>query len=162
MGGIQVKKYNGSAWVDGAVKKYNGVPPYKETQNYVKNVMAVVNTWNLTKYDKQGEEKNNMSNSSLVVYTKLSPNHSGKRTHAIDRITPHCVVGQCTAETLGDIFASASRQASSNYGVDKDGRNYLAITFSTYDERHGNTDLLCIIPDNFDIAIVKCFQYLLR
>ena len=23
-----------------AVKKYNGVPPYKETQNYVKNVMA--------------------------------------------------------------------------------------------------------------------------
>ena len=24
MGGIQVKKYNGSAWVDGAVKKYNG------------------------------------------------------------------------------------------------------------------------------------------
>ena len=24
MGGIQIKKYNGSAWVDGAVKKYNG------------------------------------------------------------------------------------------------------------------------------------------
>ena len=36
------------------------------------------------------------TNSSLVVYTKLSPNHSGKRTHAIDRITPHCVVGQCS------------------------------------------------------------------
>lgn len=95
---------------------------YATSLDYVKNVMAVVNNWNLTKYDKQGEERNNMSNSSLVVYTKLSPNHSGKRTHAIDRITPHCVAGQCTAETLGDIFASASRQASSNYGVDKDGR----------------------------------------
>ena len=34
------------------------------------------------------------TNSPLVVYTKLSPNHSGQRTHSIDRITPHCVVGQ--------------------------------------------------------------------
>lgn len=41
-----------------------------------------------------------MSNSKLVSYTKLSPNHSGVRTHSIDRITPHCVVGQCSVETL--------------------------------------------------------------
>lgn len=41
------------------------------------------------------------TNSPMVVYTKLSPNHSGQRTHAIDRITPHCVVGQCSVETLG-------------------------------------------------------------
>ena len=33
------------------------------------------------------------TNSPLVAYTKLSPNHSGQRTHSIDRITPHCVVG---------------------------------------------------------------------
>ena len=33
-------------------------------------------------------------NSPLVSYTKLSPNHSGQRTRKIDRITPHCVVGQ--------------------------------------------------------------------
>ena len=62
------------------------------------------------------------TNSSLVVYTKLSPNHSGQRTHSIDRITPHCVVGQCSVETLGDIFYPSSRQASSNYGIGKDGR----------------------------------------
>ena len=62
------------------------------------------------------------TNSPLVVYTKLSPNHSGKRTHAIDRISPHCVVGQLTAESLGNVFASSSREASSNYGIDKDGR----------------------------------------
>lgn len=63
-----------------------------------------------------------MSNSPLVVYTKLSPNHSGKRTMAIDRITPHCVVGQCSVETLGNIFFPTSRQASSNYGIGVDGR----------------------------------------
>ncbi len=62
------------------------------------------------------------TNSPMVEYTKLSPNHSGQRTHGIDRITPHCIVGQATAEGLGDWFAKASTQASSNYGIDKDGR----------------------------------------
>lgn len=62
------------------------------------------------------------TNSPLVAYTKLSPNHSGTRNHSIDRITPHCVVGQCSAESLGALFADPVRQASSNYGIDKDGR----------------------------------------
>lgn len=64
----------------------------------------------------------NYSNSSLVSYTKLSPNHSGQRTHVIDRITPHCVVGQASVETLGSIFAKTAKQASSNYGIGADGR----------------------------------------
>lgn len=68
------------------------------------------------------KEDTTMSNSSLVSYTKLSPNHSGQRTMNIDRITPHCVVGQCSVETLGNIFAPESRQASSNYGIGVDGR----------------------------------------
>ena len=67
------------------------------------------------------------TNSKMVAYTKLSPNHSGQRTHSIDRITPHCVVGQCTAEGLGDWFAKASTQASSNYGIDKNGRVGLYV-----------------------------------
>ena len=67
------------------------------------------------------------TNSSMVVYTKLSPNHSGQRTHSIDRITPHCVVGQCTAEGLGDWFMNTGIQASSNYGIDKDGRVGLYV-----------------------------------
>ena len=62
------------------------------------------------------------TNSSLVSYTKLSPNHSGQRTHSIDRITPHCVVGQCSVETLGNIFLPTSKQASCNYGIGVDGR----------------------------------------
>ena len=62
------------------------------------------------------------TNSPMVAYTRLSPNHSGQRTHSIDRITPHCVVGQCTAEGLGEWFEKTSTQASSNYGIDKNGR----------------------------------------
>ena len=62
------------------------------------------------------------TNSPLVAYTKLSPNHSGQRTHSIDRITPHCVVGQYSVETLGDILVPSPRQVSSNYGIGEDGR----------------------------------------
>lgn len=61
------------------------------------------------------------TNSPLVNVTLLSPNHSGQRTHAIDTITIHCVVGQCTAKRIGEIFQPTSRQASSNYGVGLDG-----------------------------------------
>ena len=63
-----------------------------------------------------------MSNSPLVSYTRISPNKTAPRNHKIDTITIHCVVGQCTVETLGNIFAPTSRQASSNYGVGTDGR----------------------------------------
>lgn len=62
------------------------------------------------------------TNSSLVNYTKISPNKTLNRNHAIDTITIHCVVGQCSVETLGNIFYPSSRQASSNYGVGYDGK----------------------------------------
>ena len=63
-----------------------------------------------------------MSNSPLVSYTKISPNKTSPRNHKIDTVTIHCVVGQCSVETLGNIFAPASRQASANYGIGVDGR----------------------------------------
>lgn len=67
-----------------------------------------------------------MSNSGLICYTKLSPNHSGARTHSIDRITPHCVVGQLSCETICDCFPDG-RDASCNYGIGKDGRMSLIV-----------------------------------
>lgn len=67
-----------------------------------------------------------MSNSGLVVYTKLSPNHSGQRTHGIDRITPHCVVGQLSCEGICDCFPAGSG-ASCNYGIGTDGRISLCV-----------------------------------
>lgn len=63
-----------------------------------------------------------MSNSPLVNYTKISPNKSSPRNHKIDTVTIHCVAGQCSVETLGNVFAPTSRQASSNYGIGYDGR----------------------------------------
>ena len=66
------------------------------------------------------------TNSPLVDCVKMSPNHSGKRTHRIDRITPHCVVGQCSAERIGDCFP-AGREASCNYGIGYDGRVCLIV-----------------------------------
>lgn len=74
----------------------------------------------------------NMSNSPLVSYTKISPNkYSGReydhKKWEIDTITIHCVVGQVTVEALGDLFAKKSRKASSNYGIGKDGRIALYV-----------------------------------
>lgn len=40
-----------------------------------------------------------MSKGFLVCYTKISPNKNSPRNHAIDRITPRCVVGQLSAES---------------------------------------------------------------
>lgn len=68
-----------------------------------------------------------MSNSPLVSYTKLSPNHSGRRKHAIDTISIHCMAGDLTVESCGNLFASPSRKASSNYGIGSDGRIGLYV-----------------------------------
>lgn len=69
------------------------------------------------------------TNSPLVNYKKISPNKSAGRVHAthnpkgvIDKITIHHTAGKLSIETLGSVFAPATRQASSNYGVGDDGR----------------------------------------
>lgn len=100
---------------------------YATSINYVANVNNVINKWNLSKYDKEMEGVIKMSNSSLIDCTIKSPNHSGARTHKIDRISPHCVVGQLSAESIGGCFTSSSRQASCNYGIGKDGRVVLVV-----------------------------------
>lgn len=98
---------------------------YATSLDYVDNLMAVIKNWSLTDYDEK--EEKDMSNSPLVSYTKLSPNHSGQRTHSIDRITPHCVVGQLSAESICGCFTSTSRQASCNYGIGTDGKIALCV-----------------------------------
>ena len=99
---------------------------YATDIGYVKSVWAVVEKWDLTKYDNKQEVSMGYTNSSLVSYTKLSPNHSGQRTHAIDRITPHCVVGQLSCESICDCFPKGI-DASCNYGIGKDGRISLCV-----------------------------------
>ena len=63
-----------------------------------------------------------MSNSPLVNHTRISPNSTNPRRGKIKKITIHHVAGNLTVETIGNVFAPASRKASSNYGVDNRGR----------------------------------------
>ena len=63
-----------------------------------------------------------MSNSPLVIYTKLSPFNSGARNHEIDRITVHYADGNCSLEGFGSIFTEPNRNASCQYGIDEHGR----------------------------------------
>ena len=90
-----------------------GRPKFEETTTSTTSTASTSTT---------AKEETTMSNSSLVSYTKISPNKTSPRNHTIDTITIHCVVGQCSVETLGSIFAPTSRQASSNYGIGSDGR----------------------------------------
>lgn len=66
------------------------------------------------------------TNSLLIDCELRSPYNSGRRTRSIDRITPHCVVGQLSAEETGNCFLQAV-EASCNYGIGKDGRVCLVV-----------------------------------
>ena len=108
---------------------------YATSLDYVKNVYNVVQNWNLTKYDNFNSTSvtpaptpaTTSGQSSLVNFVKISPNNSGQRTHAIDRITPHCVVGQWDVSTFGNYFSNPQVKASCNYGIAKDGKVALVV-----------------------------------
>ena len=68
-----------------------------------------------------------MSNSKLVNYTRYSPNCNKPRKFPITKITIHHMAGKLSVEECGNVFASASRQASSNYGIDSRGHVGLYV-----------------------------------
>ena len=104
---------------------------YATSINYVPNLLAVINKYNLTKYDPKENNKEVSpmcnTNSPLVSYTKISPNRTSPRSHKIDTITIHCIVGQWTAKQGCDYFATTNRNASANYVVGKDGSIGLSV-----------------------------------
>lgn len=65
--------------------------------------------------------------SKLSDLVHLSPNYSKGRTHEIDTITPHCYVGQVTAERIGNGFANPATQASCNYGIALNGKKVTVV-----------------------------------
>lgn len=67
------------------------------------------------------------TNSPLVTYTNITKNKTNPRTHAIDTITIHCIVGQWTAKQGCDYFATTDRECSANYVVGKDGSIGLSV-----------------------------------
>lgn len=81
-----------------------------------------------------------MSISALVDYVKLSPNFSTPAGRKVRKITIHHAAGNVTVETLGNIFALASRQASSNYGIDSKGRIGLYVDEANRAWTSGNAE----------------------
>lgn len=67
------------------------------------------------------------TNSPLVTYKRITNNKTSPRNHAIDTITIHCIVGQCTAKQGCDYFATTDRECSANYVVGKDGSIGLSV-----------------------------------
>ena len=68
-----------------------------------------------------------MSNSNLICYSKISPNKTVCNDKVNDTISIHCMAGQLSVESCGDLFANPKRQASSNYGIGPDGRIALYV-----------------------------------
>lgn len=68
-----------------------------------------------------------MSNSSLVNYTRISPNKNSPRNHVIDTITIHCYVGQVTVEDMASWLCNPAAKASCNYGIGSDGRVAMIV-----------------------------------
>lgn len=68
-----------------------------------------------------------MSNSSLVNHVHLSPNYTPMSNKKNEVIVIHHMAGKLTVEQCGNVFAPTSRKASSNYGVDGDGRIGLYV-----------------------------------
>ena len=68
-----------------------------------------------------------MSNSSLVNHVHLSPNYTAMSNKKNEVIVIHHMAGKLTVEQCGNVFAPASRKASSNYGVDGNGRIGLYV-----------------------------------
>lgn len=69
-----------------------------------------------------------MGNSNLVDYVRISPNSTNPRNYKIDTIIIHHMAGNLSVESCGEVFASSSRQASSNYGIDSNGRVGLYVS----------------------------------
>lgn len=61
------------------------------------------------------------TNSPLTSYIKISPNKTVPRNHEIDRITPHCYVGNVSIQDMAAWLCNPQAQASANYGIGKDG-----------------------------------------
>ena len=67
-----------------------------------------------------------MNNSSLICYTKLSPNCTKMTNKVNKKITIHHMAGNLSIETCANVF-SGTRKASSNYGIGSDGRIGLYV-----------------------------------
>ena len=87
-----------------------------------------------------------MSNSSLITatYKAHSNNYStGRSGRKIEKVTIHHMAGVLTAKQCGSIFQDGNRQASSNYGIGRDGEIALFVDEANTSYADANWDSNC-------------------
>lgn len=62
------------------------------------------------------------TNSSLVSYTRISPNRNAPRNNTIQAIVVHHMAGIMSVEAFGELVANPAREMSANYAIGSDGR----------------------------------------
>lgn len=87
-----------------------------------------------------------MSNSKLATekYIAHSNNYStGRSGRKIEKVTIHHMAGVLSAKQCGSIFKDGNRQASSNYGIGKDGEIALFVDEANTSYADANWDSNC-------------------
>lgn len=87
-----------------------------------------------------------MSNSKLATekYIAHSNNYStGRSGRKIEKVTIHHMAGVLSAKQCGSIFQNGNRQASSNYGIGKDGEIALFVDEANTSYADANWDSNC-------------------
>ena len=81
----------------------------------------------MAKVTKEGPTYTNSGLTDVIVLAHNRNFYHSRNNHDIDTVTIHCMVGQLSVETCGQIFQDGTRGASSNYGVGSDGRIGLYV-----------------------------------
>lgn len=103
----------------GAVKKYNGIPPYKESQNYVKSIMAQANK--MPDMPAQGAEANNANNEGVTGGASgINPDDALFQGYR----APEALSGYKTSELVNQVASPTSAQGM----MDKLAREYAVAS----------------------------------
>lgn len=78
-------------------------------------------------YSKFAGTASAIGNSPLVTYTNLTSHKTTLSSKTLNRLTIHCFVGQVTAKSGVDYFATTSNKCSANYVVGYDGSIGLSV-----------------------------------
>jgi len=111
----------------GAVKKYNGVPPYKETQNYVKKIMADLgdSAYNVkSNYFGQGTTVNSYNSSASSLSANGISALSGSSNNLFAGLglsgNQNLLLSGVLQSILSNALLNSGREAAAGEGTDND------------------------------------------
>lgn len=120
----------------GAVRKYNGIPPFPETQNYVKNIMEYYRQYTVHNLPVEGNITSTFGN-RLAPIAGASTNHQG-----IDISVP---IGTKVKSLIGGTVT--------RYTDDSSG-NYIIVTNGAYEE------VFCHLSKFYDVKYVNQGEFI--